>query len=278
MIIMPMCYVYEIDHIIFHTHTKTLSACIMLYKRNKNRGFGLISIYPIIYFILLFMPLSVSADREPQYAYQYSYAPLGTYQYRLYNITTYGTNQATGFEDQLGVYYGIINHINVGVYTAIPITQTGIGSQTGAELSFYTHTNIIDINSFFGYVWNSSGPSYVNTRLVMSRDLGRMNITVNAIGSHTYRSGSDPVDLTFAAGAAYSINKFVDVGLEALGEDLEAAFESNEAEGGAVFIVSPVLVFNTEKPGGLNLIVGPGYEIKNGVSGAVFRITFAKTF
>lgn len=250
----------------------------MTYKKNGEILARLLNIFFIVMSFLLLVSISVYADGEIQYAYQYSYAPLEDYQSRLYNISTYGTNPATGFVNQIGVYYGFIKHINVGVFGAIPITQTGIGSQIGAELSYYTHTNIINISSFLGYVSNSSGPSYVNVRLVMSRDINRINITINTNGTHTYRSGSDPVDLTFDAGTTYLINRFIKIGLETLGEDLESAFEPDESEGGSTFIVSPIVVLNSGKSEELNLIVGPGYQIKNGISGAVLRVIVAKTF
>jgi hypothetical protein len=70
--------------------------------------------------------------------------------------------------------------------------------------------------------------------VAFSAYLGRFNLTLNLRGAHYFAPGRDPVDIFVTFGALVRATHWLHAGLEYVGEELEAAFDEEEADvGGA---------------------------------------------
>jgi hypothetical protein len=74
-----------------------------------------------------------------------------------------------------------------------------------------------------------------------ARDWARVNVTASAIGEKPFAEDRDTVDVIVGAAASVSIARRARLGAEIVGEDLEDAWEDEEAEGGARLLVGPTL-------------------------------------
>jgi hypothetical protein len=80
-----------------------------------------------------------------------------------------------------------------------------------------------------------------SARAVASYDIQRLRIAANLHLERVFASDRDAVDVLVMAGASYKMLKILRVGVEYVGQDLEGAFEDDEAEGGAHHYVGPNL-------------------------------------
>ncbi len=218
-----------------------------------------------------------------RYLYQYSYAPLQTGQFRLYYTGTYGTQQIgnyilpnSTYLQQAGVSYGATEHVDIEVYSTMPVGQSvQMPYAGGGSLRYYQATDYVDIAGLADYHMDWTGTSIDQLTLVLSKTMGRLNMTANGTAQHAFAAHKDAIDMYFNAGVSYVANRFVNFGIESQGSDLEATFTQGEAEGGASFILSPVMVFTSAD---INLLFGPGIEIKNGITSQLIRAALTKTF
>jgi hypothetical protein len=75
--------------------------------------------------------------------------------------------------------------------------------------------------------------------LTGSYDLGRVRLAAALHAEHIFASGRDPIDLYAVAGASVRVVPILRLGLEYVVQDLEAAFENDEAEKGARHYLGP---------------------------------------
>jgi hypothetical protein len=78
-------------------------------------------------------------------------------------------------------------------------------------------------------------------------DLGRVRLAMAVHAEHLFAAGRDAVDLYSVAGASVRVLPIMRVGVEYVAQDLEAAFEDEEAEGGARHYVGPDVAFALHK-------------------------------
>lgn len=72
-----------------------------------------------------------------------------------------------------------------------------------------------------------------------SYDLGRVRLAGAVHAERLFAPDRDPIDLYAVAGASVRVMRLLRVGLEYVAQDLEAAVEDDEAEGGARHFVGP---------------------------------------
>ncbi len=76
-------------------------------------------------------------------------------------------------------------------------------------------------------------------RALLGRSWGRLHTQVSGILEAPISHNRDRIDVIVGAGAAWQATARTSVGLEALGEDLEAIWDSTESEGGARLLAGP---------------------------------------
>lgn len=225
-------------------------------------------------------------DTGIRYIYQYSYSPLETGQFRLYYTGTYGTQESgdyilptSTYLQQMGVSYGVTEHFDIEVYSTMLTGQAGNVNTPytgGGSFRYYHATGYLDVAGLVDYHNDWTRTSMAQLTLILSKTIGRWNITGNGTAQHAFAKDRDAADLHFDAGASYMVNRYFNFGLEASVMDIEAAFEPDEAQGGTSLIISPVLVFTPEKD--VNILVGFGFEDKNGITSQMVRGNLTMTF
>ncbi|MBB3188316.1 hypothetical protein [Microbacter margulisiae] len=85
------------------------------------------------------------------------------------------------------------------------------------------------------------------SRLTLAYDMPYLKLSGNALFEHTFLKGRDPLDVIINLGAQYCVAGNLYAGLEAVGQDLEGFWETDEAEGGAKMLVGPSLSLAPKK-------------------------------
>lgn len=93
-------------------------------------------------------------------------------------------------------------------------------------------------------------------RLVASYDFGRLRIAGNAHVEKVFAAHRDSIDLLAFAGASLRATRELRLGVEYVGQDLEDAFEHEEAEGGARHFAGPTAALELQD-GRLWITAGP---------------------
>ena len=80
----------------------------------------------------------------------------------------------------------------------------------------------------------------VSGRAIASYDVGIVRLVANAHVERVFAAGRDGVDILAFGGVSARVTDQLRLGAEYVGQDLEDAFEHDEAEGGARHYAGPV--------------------------------------
>jgi hypothetical protein len=117
-------------------------------------------------------------------------------------------------------------------------------------------------------------------RAAGSYDLGPLRLAGNLHVERAFRAGRDGLDVLALAGASVRVASYLRLGAEYVGQDLEDAFEKNEAEGGAKHWAGPSAAIDLDsKSGRVQLTGGPAFSLAANAKGAVLgRATLLVAF
>jgi hypothetical protein len=87
----------------------------------------------------------------------------------------------------------------------------------------------------------ASGVNVLLMRVVAGRSTESSHVFGNALFQKPLSSERDAVDVITSVGWARKITRAVSLGVEAIGEDFEGFWDSEEAEGGARLLAGPSL-------------------------------------
>ena len=93
------------------------------------------------------------------------------------------------------------------------------------------------------------GTTALFSRVALARSWRSQRLVANAIFEKPFASGRDAIDIITSAGWMYGAADGVQLGLEAVGQDLEGFWEAEEAEGGARLFFGPVLTVPLAREG-----------------------------
>jgi len=93
------------------------------------------------------------------------------------------------------------------------------------------------------YLRDFESVSTVGGRIETSLDIHRLRLAAMTHTERSFAANRDRVDLYAAAGASYRVLDSLRVGAEYVGQDLEGAWESDEAEGGVRHFVGGTLAW-----------------------------------
>lgn len=80
-----------------------------------------------------------------------------------------------------------------------------------------------------------------------------LDITINNTFEKAFANDRDPVDWFLSAGVSSKATKFLRIGLEYIGEDLEDIWEREETEGGAANLIGALINFKVNRYSGISL-------------------------
>jgi hypothetical protein len=114
-------------------------------------------------------------------------------------------------------------------------------------------------------------------RLAATYDLGRLRVATNLHLERSFAAGRDAVDVVALAGLSVRLTAWLRLGLEYVGQDLEAAVERDEAEGGAQHYAGPTLALALDR-GRVQLAAGPMLGLNPRAARAGGRAALLVTF
>lgn len=128
-----------------------------------------------------------------------------------------------------------------------------------------------------GYLRELTGGNGVWGRVAFTQDVSRFRFGTVVHAEHVFAKGRDAVDLMVMAGASCHVAGPLRVGVEYVGQDLEAAFEDDEAEGGARHFIGPVTSFEFFD-NRLSAVIGPAVGLSYGSPKILGRAALAYAF
>lgn len=114
-------------------------------------------------------------------------------------------------------------------------------------------------------------------RVAASLDVDRVRIAANAHGEKAFAKGRDELDVMAIAGVSYRALDGVRFGVEYVGQELEAAVEKDEAEGGVRHFAGPTLALDLDK-GRFQLVAGPAFGLNQQSPNLLGRVSALMSF
>ena len=129
-----------------------------------------------------------------------------------------------------------------------------------------------------GWVHELSGSNGAYGRLQLGLEFGRFRAQFSTHAEHIFATGPDAVDLMLTGGMSLRLWSWLRLGVEYVGQDLEATFDPEEAEGGARHLIGPTIALALAGDQ-LSIVGGPAFEIGGLNPGAVMaRVAISYAF
>jgi hypothetical protein len=167
--------------------------------------------------------------------------------------------QNVGFQSNIGKYFTILDHSGLAFKNGpVMFVQR---TELMANILNTNDSRILDLSAGMGYLHEYSGTGVLISRLMVGRQFTSWQVYSNLVFEHAFSVDRDPIDLTSTIGFSYDLFDSVRLGIEAVGQDIEGFWETDEAEGGATLYFGPSLNFTI--PGTtLNITTGGGEIIR----------------
>jgi hypothetical protein len=155
--------------------------------------------------------------------------------------------------------------------------QAAATGQAGLRLLLTRPDAALRAGAETSFVRELAGAMGVASRLSLTYDAGPLRMVGNAYAEKIFTAGRDSVDLLAFGGASVRATSQLRVGAEYVGQDLEDAFESEEAEGGARHFAGPVAAFHLAD-GSFWVTAGPAFGLNERSPRLIGRLSVAAAF
>jgi len=145
-------------------------------------------------------------------------------------------------EQRIGVQ-GSVGRLTVLARLGIASAGSAYQSSQSAEAlySVLAPARPLSLAAGAGVLHEPDGVNVLLSRIVAGRTTEASDLYGNLLFQKPLSSQRDAVDLITSVGWARKLSRDMSLGFEAIGEDLEGFWESNEAEGGARLLIGPSL-------------------------------------
>lgn len=113
----------------------------------------------------------------------------------------------------------------------VELLVRGLKSQNG----------IVDFSAGPGFRHEYGGTNVLLGRAVVGRRFSTWQIYGNFLLEKPFSEQRDELDLFLTTGWSYNVSPSLQLGFEAVGQDLEGFWDENEAEGGATLFIGPIV-------------------------------------
>lgn len=134
----------------------------------------------------------------------------------------------------------------------------------------------VDVSLSAGYLRELAGSNGVWFRGAVAGNLGRVRLTASALGEHVFEEGRDGVDVLLTAGASVKATGWLRFGAEYVVQDLEGAWDPEEADGGIRHFVAANAALVLGKR--VQLALGPALGLSENSPRVLGRLTAAYAF
>ena len=100
-----------------------------------------------------------------------------------------------------------------------------------------------------------------------------VSVSFTALGEHVFESARDGIDILLTTGASFAVGPVVRRGAEYVVQDLEGAWEPDEADGGIRHLVGPTATLQIARR--VQLAAGPAFGLSEGSPQVLGRLAAA---
>lgn len=185
-----------------------------------------------------------------------------------------------------GAVYGLGAEVGVSRFASIqaealfsgqgPNNTVSAGTMLGVAFYPLPAKGPVALSLSGGYLRELGGGNGVWSRAAAATDLGPVRVIVTALGSHVFQPRRDSVDLLMTAGASVAVAPAVRLGVEYVVQDLEGAFDDEEADGGVRHFIGPTVSFKLASH--VHILGGPAFGLSKGAPGVLGRLAAAYAF
>jgi hypothetical protein len=182
---------------------------------------------------------------------------------------------------EAGAEVGLLPH--VGVVAAGLLAGEGAGepmragAMAGAVVALLPARSRVDVTLAAGYLRELGGDDGAWGRVAGAIDVGALRLTASALGEHVFAEGRDGVDVLLTSGASYAALGPLRVGAEYVVQDLEGAWDPEEADGGIRHFVGPNLALALADRR-VHLVAGPALGLSEGSPRVLGRLAASYAF
>ena len=185
--------------------------------------------------VLLFTAFVVLPARADQrnyvWTYEYSTLAKGNAEIEFYQTAVMKDRSARSASDwtqQLELEYGVTDHLDVGIYQVYE-QAADTSSLTYAGFKFKMRYRIaekntlpVDVLLYAEHIESTTGDNAFECKLVLAKDLGKLNLAYNQIYERAYNTGKGEQEYT--AGVSYEVAPWLRIGVESKGSYTEGEF------------------------------------------------------
>jgi hypothetical protein len=204
-------------------------------------------------FLLLVVPTASRAQADDSQPYLYQRGGHGTPGALAVELeTAYGTRDARpfgaeGVEQGARLRWAPLAFLNLEGWSGVLVTG---GTHRATAGAIDLHLGVLNqadhqlnLTLGAGYLFDYRQAHVPRLRATLGRSWGALDTSLSGYLEIPTARGRDAVDLALALAASYRLARWVRLGLEAEGQDLEGFWEPGEAEGGAKLVLGPTAWF-----------------------------------
>lgn len=149
------------------------------------------------------------------------------------------------------------------------------GALAGASLFPLPAGAPVDLAISAGYLRELGGSNGVWGRVGVAGDLGPARLSLTTLGEHVLEAGRDGIDILVTSGASFALG-LARLGIEYVVQDLEGAWEPDEADGGIRHFVGPTASIEIARR--VQLAASPAIGLSQGSPDVLGRLAATYAF
>lgn len=150
------------------------------------------------------------------------------------------------------------------------------GAFLGASVFPFARRLPVDVAISAGYLRELGSDNGLWGRVAVAGNIGPARLSMTALAEHVFASGRDGVDVLLTSGASVEVTSFARLGAEYVVQDLEGAWDPEEADGGIRHFIGPNAVILLGH--GVQLAAGPSFGLSQGSPSLLGRLTATYAF
>ncbi|MCC6554271.1 MAG: hypothetical protein IT372_14915 [Polyangiaceae bacterium] len=133
----------------------------------------------------------------------------------------------------------------------------------------------VDLSLSGGYLRELGGSNGIWGRVGVAGDLGAARLSFTALGEHVLAEGRDGMDVLLTSGVSYRLGP-ARLGLEYVVQDLEGAWDPEEADGGIRHFIGPTAALELGRR--VQIAAGPAFGLAQGSPDVLGRLAATYAF
>jgi hypothetical protein len=155
--------------------------------------------------------------------------------------------------------------------------SVGVGGVASANFHPLSRKSPVDVAVSAGWLRELGGGHGAWGRVSIAGDLGKTRLALSTLGEHVFEAARDGVDVLITSGVSYELVSWARLGAEYVVQDLEGAWDPEEADGGIRHFVGPTAAL-VLLPGRAHLVAGPALGLSDNSPRLLGRMTANFTF